>query len=339
MSTAVIIGRFQPLHNGHIALINQAVKDNDNVLVLVGSCNKERDFNNPFTVDQRIQMLANVYEGDGFDAPMVRGLKDKPSDDEWVQEVVANVNQVEEDPSKVILYTSEKDSDFYSENFIYNTCVKDSDGINATDIRANLYSPLLRVTIALDNVPKENHALLLGLPSEFYKAFHDEKESCVIGKREAIQSHKFGNPIEPVCHAAVLWRGKILLVKRESIRGKGQWAIPGGFMEREETTRSAALRELKEETGVDLMSLRVKEMAQAVEENIDDLSVRTIGINYLYLVDPTEEIAVDLDTNECSDYQWVESSTLLTEQINLFYNHTVILQRLFSIVGNSQGNS
>ena len=43
---------------------------------------------------------------------------------------------------------------------------------------------------------------------------------------------------------------QVLLVKRGREPLKGRWSIPGGKMDFGETVRDAALRELKEETGV-----------------------------------------------------------------------------------------
>jgi 8-oxo-dGTP diphosphatase len=47
-------------------------------------------------------------------------------------------------------------------------------------------------------------------------------------------------------------QGKLLLVKRTKEPGKGTWSFPGGAVELGETTVEAALREVKEETGLDI---------------------------------------------------------------------------------------
>lgn len=48
-------------------------------------------------------------------------------------------------------------------------------------------------------------------------------------------------------------RFEVLLGKRSTSHGYGQWAIPGGELENKDSTlRDCAFRELKEETGIDL---------------------------------------------------------------------------------------
>src|SRR5690242_5717271 len=50
---------------------------------------------------------------------------------------------------------------------------------------------------------------------------------------------------------AVVREHRLLLVRRASRHGRGNWQLPGGFIEPDETIEQAVVREVKEETGVD----------------------------------------------------------------------------------------
>ncbi len=60
----------------------------------------------------------------------------------------------------------------------------------------------------------------------------------------------YENPTPASCIVAVDSQERLLLVKRNVPPQVGQWCLPGGFIELDETPEHAALRELKEETGV-----------------------------------------------------------------------------------------
>lgn len=57
-------------------------------------------------------------------------------------------------------------------------------------------------------------------------------------------------------------RNEVLLVRRGNDPYKGCWALPGGFMEMDETLEHCAVRELEEETGL----------------KVDEQDVRLIGV-------------------------------------------------------------
>ena len=48
--------------------------------------------------------------------------------------------------------------------------------------------------------------------------------------------------------AIALSEGKILLEKRKNEQGKGKWSIPGGVVDLGESLEQAVIREVKEET-------------------------------------------------------------------------------------------
>lgn len=56
---AIVIGRFQPFHNGHMSVLIKAMSKADEVLVLVGSANKAPNIKDPFTFKERKQMIIN----------------------------------------------------------------------------------------------------------------------------------------------------------------------------------------------------------------------------------------------------------------------------------------
>ncbi|MEM4705916.1 MAG: NUDIX hydrolase [Candidatus Methanomethylicaceae archaeon] len=60
-------------------------------------------------------------------------------------------------------------------------------------------------------------------------------------------------PDRPIVGAGILTieNGKVLLIKRGNEPNKGLWSIPGGMVKLGESPEEAAIREFKEETGLD----------------------------------------------------------------------------------------
>lgn len=57
MKVGVILSRCQPLHKGHIEMINRALAENDKVLFIIGSADKSGTERNPFPVGYRVSMF------------------------------------------------------------------------------------------------------------------------------------------------------------------------------------------------------------------------------------------------------------------------------------------
>lgn len=79
--------------------------------------------------------------------------------------------------------------------------------------------------------------------------------------REVKEKHCYDYPRPAVTVDVVLLRRRarrteVLLIKRGSPPFKGSWALPGGFVEKDESLESAAARELREETGISGMRLK-----------------------------------------------------------------------------------
>lgn len=73
--------------------------------------------------------------------------------------------------------------------------------------------------------------------------------------------------------AIVLERGSVLFVRRDREPSRGEWSLPGGRVEWGESLREACIREIREETGVDVDIEGVAGIAERIVPD-DDGEVR-----------------------------------------------------------------
>src|ERR1700683_2031445 len=64
--------------------------------------------------------------------------------------------------------------------------------------------------------------------------------------------------------ALIFDRGKILLVERGKEPLKGYWSLPGGALETGETLEQGVIREVREETGLEVKPLKVLEIFERI---------------------------------------------------------------------------
>ena len=109
---------------------------------------------------------------------------------------------------------------------------------------------------------------------------------------------------------------KVLLIRRKLPPYEGIWALPGGFVQMAESVDEAAVRELREETGVEDVFLEQLYTFGAVGRDPRD---RIISVAYYALIN-LESHPVQA-ASDASDAQWFE----LAELPELGFDHGEIL--------------
>lgn len=109
---------------------------------------------------------------------------------------------------------------------------------------------------------------------------------------------------------------QVLLIQRGFEPFKGCWAIPGGFMNMDETTEQCAIRELEEETGLKISDVRQIGAFSKVDR---DPRGRTITVAYLTIVDAPLEVK---GLDDAAKAQWFPLAGLPS----LAFDHADILR-------------
>ena len=110
---------------------------------------------------------------------------------------------------------------------------------------------------------------------------------------------------------------KLLLIQRGGEPFRGQWALPGGFVEMDEGLETSALRELEEETGVKDLFL---EQLYTFGAPRRDPRGRVISVAYFALVNLTDHPAVA--ASDAAQVAWYKRSELP----GLAFDHADIIQ-------------
>jgi bifunctional NMN adenylyltransferase/nudix hydrolase len=274
-SAAVLIGRFQPFHQNHKALVEQALKIADKAIILIGSSHAAPTPKNPFTFEERKQMIF-----DSMDAPLGQRVIVEPirdyfySDDMWLAQVQGVISNFIEDGETVALMGAYKDSSSYYLNMFPQWEYVAPDGIgqmDSTTVREVLFDvkvgstwddkmPGGRPTIGEEEKERQNSffagmlpAPVAGFMREFRRTERFGRLSAEFKANRDYRDAWNGSPFPPVfvtSDAVVTCSGHVLVVKRGGNPGKGLMALPGGFVRSNERVKDAAVRELKEETRI-----------------------------------------------------------------------------------------
>jgi 8-oxo-dGTP diphosphatase len=120
--------------------------------------------------------------------------------------------------------------------------------------------------------------------------------------------------------AVILDGEKILLEKRKNAPGKGKWSIPGGLVELGEGVEQAVIREVKEETGLDVYEPRLVDVVDYVRSGErGGVLYHFVIVDYLVTVKGGEvKAASDAEALKSVPFSEVEEYDL-TESFRLFF--------------------
>jgi bifunctional NMN adenylyltransferase/nudix hydrolase len=332
----VFIGRFQPFHNGHKAVIDTALEQAREVVVVVGSSFAARSTRNPFTFEERKAMIEAVFPTDRV---KIVPVSDYPYDDlKWVNAIQKIVDETVPHAKDVGLIGHSKDSTSYYLNIFprwkNHVEVADVGGINATDIRKSLfgdndkgeYSSYPTEAMPLEARKVMTSIILQGGRVGGYWDTLSNEYKMIKKYKEAWKAAPFP-PTFMTVDAVVVQSGHILLVKRGDMPGKGLWALPGGFLNQEETMLDGAIRELKEETKIKvppkILKDRVKESKTFDAPN---RSARGRTITQAFFIDlGVGELPKVKGSDDAEKAFWVPLNEVGKQRDRFFEDHAFII--------------
>ena len=337
----VFVGRFQPFHNEHKRIIDIALQKSKNVLVLVGSAGKARTIRNPFTFEERADMICGSFDaGDRLNL-IIKPLYDKTYNDAaWIKQVqtvvldtalhVANngnsFHASGYNDIKVGLIGASKDNTSY-----YLKMFPQYRSVNVA-IEADVHATSIREDFlengSLNNIDIPNNVfrfLLDFVDTDAYTQLRSELNFVRDYKKQWEVSPY------PVKHATVdavvEQSGHILLVKRKAEPGKGLWALPGGHLNEFEKQLDGAIRELREETKIKVPEAVLRGSIRD-HETFDDPYRSTLGrvITKAYHFKLADDVTLPKvkGADDAEKAKWVPISELREE--DFFDDHYFIIQ-------------
>ncbi|MBK6756160.1 MAG: bifunctional nicotinamide-nucleotide adenylyltransferase/Nudix hydroxylase [Moraxellaceae bacterium] len=333
----VFIGRFQPFHIGHERVLQQALAQSAQVIVLIGSAKQARNTRNPFTIEERTQMILGCLTPDEATRVHCRPLNDcLYNDGLWVKTVQEAVQAVVTQHGtsaspRIGLIGHQKDqSSYYLRLFPQwsSVDVESHQCLSATPLR-DAY--LLGQTPDAALLPQSTQQFLRDFVShEQYKNL--ASEAVFIAQYKKAWSVAPYTPTFVTTDAIVVQSGHILLVERKARPGKGLFALPGGFVDQQETVIAACIRELREET-----RLKVPEPVlygslkgqRVFDDPYRSARGRTITHAFMFELKPELSLPKVKGGDDAKSAFWLPLSALQPEQ--LFEDHFHIIRAMTGV--------
>lgn len=280
---AVLIGRFQPWHHGHHALLTHALRisgEDGAVIIVLGSAHQARNPKNPLTWEERAECICRCVDAARRARLHFLPVPDCYDMDRWIRAVQQGTHRlahqlcsgadapplqtdasadghVPAPPCPITLVGHFKDdSSQYLRHFPGWTLedVPRQGHFDATAVREVLWNlagfseASVMCELSAHLPAPALHWLHDWMRTPHYSALRQEwQQLCEYRRAWAAAPYP---PVFVTVDALVLCAGRVLLIERGRAPGRGQWALPGGFLEQHDTLWESCLRELAEETGL-----------------------------------------------------------------------------------------
>jgi len=113
---ALFIGRFQPLHNGHLKVIQESSKKYDEIIIGIGSSQYGHALDNPFTGVERKKMINETLKKEGINNYKIILIPDIHNPPKWVDHVLKIISDFD-----IVISNNSQTLDLFAEKG-YKTC-------------------------------------------------------------------------------------------------------------------------------------------------------------------------------------------------------------------------
>jgi bifunctional NMN adenylyltransferase/nudix hydrolase len=258
---------------------------------------------NPFTTEERLEMLKiSLSEAEQKKITFIPIHDSNYNHHEWVKNVLAHVG---ESHRTGIIGHKKDDTSYYLDLFPDWEFVEMpllEGGLSSTEIRKKWFSGTLTEQ---DKIPLSIYSYLKGKDSEEWAKNQKEEYKLVEEYKREWASTPYP-PIFVAGDALVICKEHILLIKRAAFPGKGLFAMAGGFLDSSEPIRRCAIRELIEETGIELSYGELDKSIKGYQVFDDpDREPRGRMISHTYLFDlQTQELPKLKAADDASEAMW-----------------------------------